>query len=311
MVNMTRIAILLPCYNEAPTIDGVVSELRSVMPEASVYVYDNNSRDNTADLAKKAGAIVRSEKRQGKGYVVRRMFSDIEADVYVMLDGDATYNVHDLPKMVALLTDGFYDMVVGCRVAQNKLSYRQGHSTGNKVFNALLKIFFNSPFTDIFSGYRVFSRRFVKSFVQNSKKFEIETDLSLHALELGMPVAEIPTPYYKRPEGSFSKLNTYKDGLRILRRIIILLKDVRPLLFYSGFSFLFLMGSLFIGVPVILDFFQTGLVERLPSAILAASLMILSLLSLTAGLILDSVAKMRRDAKKLTYLSIPHQADTP
>jgi glycosyltransferase involved in cell wall biosynthesis len=311
MINMTRIAILLPCYNEARTISGVIHELRSVLPEASLYVYDNNSHDDTADLAKKAGAIVRSEKRQGKGYVVRRMFSDIDADVYVMLDGDATYNACDLPKMVALLTNDFYDMVVGCRVAQNEQAYRHGHNVGNKIFNTLLKVCFNSPFTDIFSGYRVFSRRFVKSFVQNSKKFEIETDLSLHALELGMPVAEIPTPYYKRPEGSFSKLSTYKDGLRILRRIIILLKDVRPLLFYSGFSLLFLIGSLFIGIPVILDFFQTGLVERLPSAVLAASLMIVSLLSLTAGLILDSVAKMRRDAKKLTYLSIPHHTDTP
>jgi glycosyltransferase involved in cell wall biosynthesis len=311
MLTMPRIAVLVPCYNEAPTIGDVLHELQSILPEATIYVYDNNSHDNTAERAKKAGAVVRSEQRQGKGYVVRRMFSDIEADVYVMLDGDATYDVRELPKMVSLLTKGFYDMVVGCRVADTKHAYRQGHSTGNKVFNALLKLFFNSPFTDIFSGYRVFSRRFVKSFVQNSKKFEIETDLSLHALELGMPIAEVPTPYYKRPEGSFSKLSTYKDGLRILRRIIMLLKDVRPLLFYSGFSFVFLLGSLLIGIPVILDFFQTGLVEKLPSAILAASLMIMSLLSLTAGLILDSVAKMRRDAKKLIYLSIPHHTDNP
>jgi glycosyltransferase involved in cell wall biosynthesis len=311
MITIHRIAILIPCYNEAPTISCVIHELRSIVPEATIYVYDNNSHDHTAELSRQAGAIVRLEKRQGKGYVVRRMFSDIEADVYVMLDGDATYDARALPQMLQLLIEGFYDMVVGCRVAQDKQAYRQGHSTGNKIFNALLKLFFNSPFTDIFSGYRVFSRRFVKSFVQNSKQFEIETDLSLHALELGMPVVEIPTPYYERPEGSFSKLSTYKDGLRILRRILVLLKDVRPLLFYSGFSLLFLVGSLSMGIPVILDFFQTGLVERMPSAILAASLMIMSLLSFTAGLILDSVAKMRRDNKKLAYLVIPHHDATP
>lgn len=311
MITIHRIAILIPCYNEAPTISRVIHELRSIVPEATIYVYDNNSHDHTAELSRQAGAIVRLEKRQGKGYVVRRMFSDIEADVYVMLDGDATYDARALPQMLQLLIEGFYDMVVGCRVAQDKQAYRQGHSTGNKIFNALLKLFFNSPFTDIFSGYRVFSRRFVKSFVQNSKQFEIETDLSLHALELGMPVVEIPTPYYERPEGSFSKLSTYKDGLRILRRILVLVKDVRPFLFYSGFSLLFLVGSLSMGIPVILDFFQTGLVERMPSAILAASLMIMSLLSFTAGLILDSVAKMRRDNKKLAYLVIPHHDATP
>jgi glycosyltransferase involved in cell wall biosynthesis len=306
-----RTAILIPCYNESLTVGSVIKELRSVLPQATIYVYDNNSHDNTAYLAAEAGAVVRSEKRQGKGYVVRRMFSDIEADLYVMLDGDATYNTQDLPAMIHLLTDGFYDMVVGCRVAKHKKAYRQGHDTGNKLFNYLLKLFFKSQFTDIFSGYRVFSRRFVKSFVQNSKKFEIETDLSLHALELGMPIAEVPTAYYERPEGSFSKLNTYKDGLRILRRIIILFKDLRPLFFYSCFSFFFLIMALLVGVPVVMDFFKTGLVERFPSAILAASLMIMSLLSLTAGLILDSVAKMRQDAKKLAYLTIPHHGDTP
>ena len=301
---MTEIAVLIPCYNEATTISQVVSDVKLILPQATVYVYDNNSKDDTAQVALSAGAVVRRELRQGKGYVVRRMFADIYADVYVMLDGDLTYNTNDLTKIINTLNDGMFDMVIGCRVAKEKTAYRQGHDFGNRMFNKLLKSFFRSPFTDIFSGYRAFSYRFVKTFAQNSKRFEIETDLSLHALELGLPIAEIPTEYYERPAGSFSKLSTYKDGVRILKRILVLLKDLRPLFFYGCFALFFAVIGLIVGVPVVFDFFQTGLVERLPSAVLAATLMIIALLSLTCGLILDSVAKTRRDLKKLAYLSI-------
>jgi glycosyltransferase involved in cell wall biosynthesis len=300
-----KIAVLVPCYNEEAAIGTVVEQFRAALPTSEIYVYDNNSKDGTIAAAKAAGAIVGVETRQGKGNVVRRMFGDVDADVYVMIDGDATYDAPSAPRMIATLVAEKLDMVVGSRVDQEKAAYRPGHRFGNWVLTEFVKRIFGKSFTDILSGYRVFSRRFVKSFPALSTGFEIETELTVHSLELGMPVAEIETPYYARPEGSASKLNTYRDGIRILWTIGKLFRTERPMQFFSIIAAFFFVLSVMISIPVFRTFFETGLVPRLPTAILATSLMLLSFLSLMSGLILDTVTRGRRELKRLTYLYYP------
>ncbi len=300
-----RVAVLVPCYNEAAAIGTVVKQFRAALPGAKIHVYDNNSKDGTAKAAAKAGAIVGLENRQGKGHVVRRMFGDIEADIYVLVDGDATYDAPSAPKMIETLLREKLDMVVGSRVDQDVAAYRPGHRFGNWILTAFVTRTFGRSFSDILSGYRVFSRRFVKSFPALSTGFEIETELTVHALELGMPVAEIETPYYARLEGSASKLNTYRDGIRILWTIGKLFRTERPMRFFSIVSFVFAALSIWIMIPVFQFFLKTGLVPRLPTAILATALMLLSFLALMSGLILDTVTRGRREMKRLAYLSFP------
>ena len=303
-----RIAVLLPCYNEEAAVAQTVAGFRAALPGAEIYVYDNNSADNTREVAAKAGAIVRTEKMQGKGHVVRRMFADVEADIYVMADGDATYDAAAAPALVARLVGEQLDMVVGARrteVAVEGEAYRPGHVLGNKLFTALLSSLFGRSFSDIFSGYRVFSRRFAKSFPALSRGFETETEISVHALELVMPVAEVPTAYGARPEGSHSKLSTYRDGWRILKTILHLYRIERPVLFYGSFSLFLAALAIVLAIPLAITWFQTGLVPRLPTAILATGLMILAFLSFFCGLILDTVVRGRREVRRLHYLSFP------
>jgi glycosyltransferase involved in cell wall biosynthesis len=300
-----RIAVLIPCYNEAVTITDVVTGFRASLPGADIYVYDNNSKDGTADRARDAGAIVRSETRQGKGHVVRRMFADVEADVYVMVDGDGTYDAAAAAMLVQRLVDDRLDMMVGARVADAKAAYRAGHRTGNRLITGTITRLFGRAFDDILSGYRVFSRRFVKSFPALSGGFEIETELTIHALQLAMPVAETPLPYVERPEGSVSKLSTWGDGFRILRTILVLLKDEKPFLFFGAIGAAMTALSLIAGTPVILEFLRTGLVPRFPTAILATGMMVIAVLCVFAGAILDSVARGRRESKRLFYLGFP------
>lgn len=300
-----KIAVIVPCYNEEAAIGTVVEQFRAALPGADIYVYDNNSKDGTIAAAKAAGAKVGIETRQGKGHVVRRMFGDVDADVYVMIDGDATYDAPSAPQMIAMLVAENLDMVVGSRVDQEKAAYRPGHRFGNWILTEFVKRIFGKSFNDILSGYRIFSRRFVKSFPALSTGFEIETELTVHSLELGMPVAEVETPYYARPEGSTSKLNTYRDGIRILWTIGKLFRTERPMQFFSIISLIFFVLSVAISIPVFRTFFETGLVPRLPTAILATALMLLSFLSLMSGLILDTVSRGRRELKRLTYLSYP------
>jgi glycosyltransferase involved in cell wall biosynthesis len=302
---MTRIAVLLPCYNEGVAIAAVVHDFRQALPTATIYVYDNNSQDNTVTEAKKAGAIVRQEPLQGKGHVVRRMFSDVEADVYIMADGDGTYNAADAGVMVTLLKERQLDMVIGARVASAQGAYRFGHALGNRLFNGVVACLFGDRFQDIFSGFRVFSRRFVKSFPALSHGFDIETELSVHSLELNLPIHEIPSVYGERPAGSTSKLRTISDGFRILRRISFLLVQVKPLLLFGTVACASVITALVLGYPLVADFLTTGFVPRLPTAILATGLMILGFLSLACGLILNNVSYGRREAKRLAYLMIP------
>jgi glycosyltransferase involved in cell wall biosynthesis len=300
-----RIAVLVPCYNEERTIADVIAGFRSALPMAEIYVYDNNSRDRTVDVARAAGAIVRGETLQGKGNVVRRMFADIEADAYVMVDGDNTYHAPSAPTLVGKLLDERLDMVVGARVDTEVAAYRPGHRFGNKMLTGFVAQLFGERFKDILSGYRVFSRRYIKSFPALAKGFETETELTVHALELRMPVAELPTPYGARPEGSASKLNTYRDGLRILMLILRLFREERPLqFFFYCFAALF-ASSLLIAVPVVATYLETGLVPRLPTAVLATGTMLLAFLSLVCGLILDTVTRGRRELRRLAYLAIP------
>ena len=300
-----RIAVLVPCYNEEAAVATVVADFRKALPSAEIYVYDNNSRDRTAALAREAGAIVRSERRQGKGHVVRRMFADVEADVYVLVDGDATYDAPSAPGMIDRLLDDHLDMVVGLRVDQVQAAYRLGHRTGNRMLTGFLASTFGHAFKDILSGYRVFSRRFVKSFPVLSDGFEIETELAVYALELSLPVAEIETPYYARPEGSFSKLNTWRDGFRILGTMLKLYRSERPLRFFTAIGILLAVASVILAIPVLITFIETGLVPRLPTAVLAMGLMIMALLSVSSGLVLDTVTRGRREMKMLAYLSQP------
>ncbi|WP_409189971.1 glycosyltransferase family 2 protein [Bradyrhizobium sp. RDM4] len=300
-----RIAVLVPCYNEEAAVASVVASFRRALPAAEIYVYDNNSRDRTAAVARDAGAIVRSERRQGKGHVVRRMFADVEADIYVLVDGDATYDAPSAPPMVDKLLDEHLDMVVGLRIDQSQAAYRLGHRTGNRMLTGFLSSTFGQEFKDILSGYRVFSRRFVKSFPVLSDGFEIETELAVYALELSLPVAEVETPYYARPEGSFSKLNTWRDGFRILGTILKLYRSERPLRFFSVIGVLLALAAIILAIPIAITFIETGLVPRLPTAVLSMGLMIMALLSVSSGLVLDTVTRGRREMKMLAYLSQP------
>ena len=299
-----RIAVLLPCYNEAAAIGATVAGFRSALPGAKIYVYDNNSTDRTSEIAAQSGAIVRMERQQGKGHVVRRMFADVDADVYVMADGDLTYDPKSAPQMVDLLLAEQLDMVVGTRRHEEKDAYRGGHVLGNRLFTGILAGLFGRSFTDIFSGYRVFSRRFVKSFPVLSSGFEIETEMSVHALELRMPVGEVETAYGARPEGSQSKLSTYSDGLRILRTIVTLYRVERPSLFYGLIGALLLAIAVVLAVPLAFTYLQTGLVPRVPTAILVTGITIVAVLSFFAGLILDTVTRGRREVRRLSYLSL-------
>ena len=298
-----RIAVLLPCYNEEAAIAATVAGFRAALPTATIYVYDNNSRDRTRELAAKAGAVVRSETQQGKGNVVRRMFADIDADVYVMADGDLTYDPKSAPAMVDMLVAEQLDMVVGTRKHEQAEAYRGGHVLGNKLFTGLLAGLFGRSFTDIFSGYRVFSRRFVKSFPVLSSGFEIETEMSVHALELRMPVGEVETSYGARPDGSQSKLSTYSDGWRILKTIGTLYRVERPTLFYGLIGLLLLVLALILGEPLVVTYIHTGLVPRFPTAILVTGMTIIAVLCFFTGLILDTVTRGRREVRRLAYLA--------
>jgi glycosyltransferase involved in cell wall biosynthesis len=300
-----RVAVLVPCYNEEVAIAQVVKDFRAALPQAAIYVYDNNSKDRTSEVARENGAFVRIERRQGKGNVVRRMFADIEADVYLLVDGDATYDAASAPRMVQTLLEEQLDMVVGCRVHTQTEAYRPGHVFGNAMLTGFVAKLFGRSFTDILSGYRAFSRRFVKSFPALSKGFETETELTVHALELRMPVTEIDTPYGARPEGSASKLSTYRDGWRILRLILQLYKHERPLAYFSALAGILAVLSAVLAAPVILEYLNTGLVPRFPTAILSTGIMILAFLFFIAGVILETVTRGRQEIKRLLYLQVP------
>ena len=300
-----RVAVLIPCYNEELAVERVVRDFRRALPRATIYVYDNNSVDRTRELAARSGAVVRVEPLQGKGNVVRRMFADIEADAYVLVDGDDTYHADSAPGMVRALLDNQLDMVSGRRVTDVAAAYRPGHRFGNVLLTTIVAAIFGKRFDDMLSGYRVFSRRFVKSFPALARGFEIETELTVHTLELRMPTLEFDTPYKDRPLGSQSKLRTYLDGLRILKTIIRLVQEERPLQFFGAFFLTLVVFSLTISVPVFVDYAKTGLVPRLPTAVLATGTMLLGFLSLAAGVILDTVTLGRREAKRMRYLEIP------
>jgi glycosyltransferase involved in cell wall biosynthesis len=300
-----RIAVLVPCFNEEAAVATVVADFRKSLPAARIFVYDNNSSDRTAEVARAAGAEVRSERRQGKGHVVRRMFADIDADIYLLVDGDATYDAASAPRMIDRLLSDHLDMVVGVRVDQADAAYRPGHRTGNLMLTGFLASVFGEAFKDILSGYRAFSRRFVKSFPVLSDGFEIETELSVHALELALPVAEIETPYYARPAGSFSKLNTWRDGFRILGTILKLYRSEKPLRFFTAMGIFLMLVSAGLAVPVIITYLEQGLVPRLPTAVLSMGLTIMAVLAVSSGLVLDTVTRGRREMKLLAYLSQP------
>lgn len=298
-----KIAVLLPCYNEEAAIAKVVGDFRAALPDATVFVFDNNSTDNTAAVARAAGAEVFKVKHQGKGFVVRRMFTDVEADIYVLADGDATYDAASAPRMIERLLAERLDMVVGVRVDSEQAAYRTGHRAGNKLLTGFVATVFGPTFHDMLSGYRVFSRRFVKSFPVLSGGFEIETELTVHVLELGLAVEEIETPYYARPEGSASKLNTWRDGFRILRTIVKLYRTERPLAFFGSVGIALAIAAVGLAIPVFITYATTGLVPRLPTAVLSTGLMLLAFLSIAVGLVLDTVTRGRREVKLLAYLS--------
>lgn len=301
-----RIAVLIPCYNEAVAISQVVRDFRAALPQAEVWVFDNNSRDATAQIAESEGALVRHVGLQGKGNVVRRQFADVEADIYIMVDGDDTYHAASAPLMARCLVEGGHDMVVGVRKAVDaQTAYRAGHVWGNRMLTGFLSWLFGTNCTDILTGYRVFSRRFVKSFPVLSAGFDIETELTVHALEMKMSVGEVETPYKERPEGSFSKLSTYKDGFRILRTMLRLFSAERPLVFFGSIGLVLALASLGLMAPVALEFMETGLVPRLPTALLATGVMLTGLLNVVVGAVLDTVTRGRREAKMLAYLRHP------
>jgi hypothetical protein len=302
------VAVLVPCFNEEVAIGKVVRDFRAALPGAAIYVYDNNSRDGTADAARAAGAIVRTEPLQGKGNVVRRMFADIEADIYVLVDGDDTYEAAAAPAMVRLLVENRLDMVNGARVTGIEAAYRPGHRFGNAVLTGIVARIFGNRVSDMLSGYRVFSRRFVKSFPALAAGFETETEFTVHALELKMPIGEVPTTYKDRPAGSTSKLSTWRDGFRILRTILVLVKEERPLPFFALIGTGLLVLGVGLSVPVVIDYLRTGLVPRLPTAVLSTGLVLLSFLSFACGLILDTVTRGRKEAKRMAYLAIPAPA---
>jgi glycosyltransferase involved in cell wall biosynthesis len=299
-----RIAVILPCYNEATAIAQTINGFRAALPDSTIYVYDNNSSDATAEMARMAGAIVRSEKMQGKGNVVRRMFADVEADIYVMADGDATYDAAAAPALINRLIEDQLDMVVGARKSEVEAAYRAGHRFGNAMLTGMLAWLFGRSFSDILSGYRVFSRRFVKSFPVLSEGFEIETEISVHALELKMPVAEQITAYAARPEGSESKLNTYRDGWRILNTIIRLFRFEKPLIFFGAIAVFFATLAIVLAVPLFVTYLQIGTVPRVPTAVLVTGMMILAGLNGMCGLILDTVVRGRLEVRRLAYLSV-------
>ena len=300
-----KIAVLVPCYNEEAAITKVVADFRAALPAATIYVYDNNSRDATVARATTAGAVVRTEARQGKGNVVRRMFADIEADIYVLVDGDDTYDAASAGAMVEKLTAEGADLLTARRIHTEASAYRPGHVFGNKLLTGLTATLFNVHMPDMLSGYRVFSRRFVKSFPFTAEGFAIETELTIHAVRLMMPMTELDTPYKERPVGSVSKLNTWRDGFRILSMIFYLLREERPLLFFTALAVLFAVVSVLIGAPVLAEFFQTREVPRLPTAVLSMVLMVIAFLAVTAGMILDTVTRGRWEAKRMAYLAIP------
>ncbi|MBK7538677.1 MAG: glycosyltransferase [Myxococcales bacterium] len=299
------IAVLIPCYNEAVAIASVIADFRAALPTATVYVYDNRSTDRTAEVARAAGAIVRREERPGKGNVVRRMFQDIEADVYLMVDGDDTYQAAQAPRMIERLLDDRLDMVVGRRVEIHQDAYRGGHRLGNRLLTGLVGALFGSQLADMLSGYRVFSRRFVKSFPSSSREFEIETELTVHAMQMRMACAEIDTPYKERPSGSVSKLRTFRDGWRILLAITNLVRNERPLMFFAAIAALLWIVAAALGAPVVLHWLDTGKVPRFPTAILASAIVVVGVIALATGLILDLVAHVRREVRLLAYLSQP------
>jgi glycosyltransferase involved in cell wall biosynthesis len=302
MLDQHRIAVLLPCHNEEAAVAEVIGAFRAALSGATVYVYDNNSTDRTIDVAQAAGAVVRTERHQGKGHVVRRMFADVDADVYVLADGDATYDAPSAPAMIARLIEERLDMVVGARVHREQAAYRRGHRTGNRLLTGFVASMFGESFSDMLSGYRVLSRRFVKSFPVLSGGFEIETELTIHALELELPVAEISTPYYPRPKGSASKLNTWRDGFSIVWTIFQIYRSERPLRFFSAIGFVLALISIVLAIPIVITFIQQGNVPRFPTAILATGLMLAALLSFASGIVLDTVTRGRREAKLLAYL---------
>lgn len=299
-----RVAVIIPCFNEVIAIPKVVADFRRVLPDAMIYVYDNNSQDGTAEAARASGAVVRSETLQGKGHVIRRAFADVEADIYVLVDGDDTYDSGSAPAMVRLLAEERLDMVVGVRETEIAAAYRTGHRFGNRLLTGLVRTVFGDRISDMLSGYRVFSRRFVKSFPALAGGFETETEFTVHALDLHMPVGEMRTAYKDRPAGSTSKLRTYSDGWRILRTIVVLVKEERPLPFFGGCAAVLAFLAILLALPVVAEFWRTGLVPRLPTAVLATGLMLLSSLAVSCGLILESVSRGRREIKRLAYLSI-------
>jgi glycosyltransferase involved in cell wall biosynthesis len=299
------IAVLAPCYNEEIAVRKVVEDFRAALPGATIFVYDNNSQDRTAEVARSAGAIVRTERLRGKGNVVRRMFADIEADVYVLVDGDDTYDAASAPLLIRKLLEESLDMVNAVRVESSASAYRRGHRLGNRLLTGFVAWIFGSRSSDMLSGYRIFSRRFVKSFPALAAGFEIETELTVHALELRLPIAEMPTPYRERPAGSVSKLNTYGDGMRIARMIFKLIKEEKPLAFFLAAAAVLAGASLVLGFPVLIEYRKTGLVPRLPTAVLSMGLMLMAFLSFTCGLVLDTVTRGRIEAKRLAYLNIP------
>lgn len=301
----TKIAVCIPCYNEELSIGLVVQDFKRVLPDAEIWVYDNNSTDRTVEVAKEAGALVGYEAQPGKGNVVRRMFADIEADIYVLVDGDNTYEADAAPRLIEALRERNLDMVTGCRVTDITEAYRPGHKFGNWMLTSIVSTIFGKRTKDMLSGYRVFSRRFVKSFPALSRGFEIETELTVHALELRLPISDVDTAYCDRLPGSESKLSTIKDGVRILRVIFSLVKEERPLRFFGIFALFSAMVSLVLGYPIVVEFLETGLVPRFPTAILAASIMIVAVLAFVSGLILDTVTLGRREIKRLHYLSLP------
>ncbi len=295
------IAVLIPCKDEAVTIEKVVVDFTNALPGATIYVYDNNSSDRTADIAEAAGAVVGHEPRAGKGNVVRRMFSEIDANIYVLVDGDDTYDAAGAPQLVDRLVRTRSDMVVGARIGADREHARTGHALGNRLFNLVYATLFGKDFTDIFSGYRAFSRRFVKSFPALSAGFEIETELSVHASQLRLPVAEIAFEYRDRPEGSQSKLSTVRDGLRIMRTIVVLVKEYKPLMFFSVIAVVGAVLSILVAVPILIEFAETGNVEGVSSAVLATGIMIVSMLTMTAGVVLDSIRRFRAEMRRLFY----------
>ena len=303
LAGRSRIAVLVPCYNEEAAIGKVIADFRAALPEATIYVYDNNSADRTAEVAEQAGAVVRRERHQGKGRVVRRMFTDIEADIYVLVDGDATYDAPSARPMVETLVRDRLDMVCAIRVDREEAAYRLGHRAGNRLLTGFVAHVFGQSFTDMLSGYRAFTRRFVKSFPALSGGFEIEAELTIHALELELPVGELRTPYYSRPQGSVSKLSTWHDGTRILRTILRIYRAERPLSLFSGIGASLAIVSIGLAIPIIVTYLQEGVVPRLPTAVLSTGLMLLAFLARACGLILDTVTRGRRELKLLAYLA--------